>query len=476
MKKILSMLIILSMLLSLFACKAPDNQGGNGGEENGGNEGGGEEPEVSYSFINGVNLDQFKIVYSADDLDYAKRAAEYIKSEIKVRTNLDLPLVTDSEATSAHEIVVGNTARAISERLDAETEGLEFAILAEENAIALEGDYFVIAAAAYFFVETYVPSDDFSATIPTAATVHEPIVKEAKNFIMLIGDGMGVNQTLLFDYLDDVSGYSDGENQFYGYMLPYMGYSRTDSLSGTTDSAAGATALSTGYKTYNEHVGRDKDGNDITLMTELFGSLGKKTAVMSTENQTGATPSSFSAHAYDRNDSADILDSQVALKEKYGTVIDCGYDYYTARYIKVIENHITDTLSKVEGDEGFFLMYEEAHIDKHNHDNEMDKTFLALIRFNQAIGRFMEFAFYNPETFILITADHESGGLILGDDGMLKYTSEEHTSADVPVFAYGDGAELFGGKTVENIQIAHTIASFVGVTDHGDQSTYQYLK
>ena len=121
-------------------------------------------------------------------------------------------------------------------------------------------------------------------------------------------------------------------------------------------------------------------------------------------------------------------------------------------------------------------MYEEAHIDKHNHDNDMEDTFLALIRFNQAIARFMEFAFYNPDTFVLITADHESGGLVLGEDGMLKYTTEEHTSADVPVFAYGDGAELFDGKTIENIQIAHTIASFIGVTDFGDQREYQYLK
>ncbi len=455
MKKILFLLITLAMAISLFACKKP-----------------------SKSFINGVNLEDFSIVYSENDLDYSKRAAEYVKSEILARTGLDLPLIKDSEAVGEHEIVVGNTSRAISERLDADTEGVEFAILAEDNSVALEGDYFVIAAAAYYFIETYVPSDDFSAEIPKESRVLSPIVKEAKNFIMLIGDGMGVNQTLLFDHINNDIEYGDGENLFYGYMLPYMGYSRTDSLSGTTDSAAGGTALSSGYKTINGYVGLDENKEAHENLTELFGSMGKATAVMSTETKSGATPSSFSAHVDDRDKTADLVKSQLDTTAKYGTVIECGFDYYTARYMKnSIEKRITDTLATISADEdGFFLMYEEAHIDKHCHNNDMDKTFDALVRFNQAIARFMEFAFYNPDTFILITADHETGGLTLGEDGKLAYTSEEHSSADVPVFAYGDGAELFDGKTVENIQIAHTIASFVGVLDFGDQSEYQYLK
>lgn len=472
MKKTLSLLIIFSMMLSLFACKPGKENQGREGE---GNQGG--EQEVSYSFINDVNLENFSIVYSENDLDYSKRAAEYIKSEILARTGLDLPLKKDSEAAENYEIVVGNTNREISERLDAECEDLQFSILAEDNAVALEADYFVIAAAAYYFIDTYVPSDDFSASIPKETRVLDPIVKEAENFILLIGDGMGVNQTLLFDYLDDVSGYSDGENQFYGYMLPYMGYSRTNSLSGTTDSAAGGTALSTGYKTTNGSVGRDKDGEDLLLFTEFCASLGMSTAVMSTENRTGATPSSFSAHADSRNDSSDILDSQYLLEANCGTVIDCGYDYYTKNYMKVIDRHINETLGKISTDEdGFFLMYEEAHIDKHCHSNEAADTFLALIRFNQAIARFMEFAFYNPDTFILITADHETGGLTFGDDGSVSYTSDDHTSANVPIFAYGIGAELFDGKTVENIQIPMTIASLLGVTDFGDQSEFSYLK
>ena len=87
----------------------------------------------------------------------------------------------------------------------------------------------------------------------------------------------------------------------------------------------------------------------------------------------------------------------------------------------------------------------------------------------------MEFAFYNPDTFVLITADHETGKLYPDEDGTLAYHHDDHSSANVPTFTYGAGAELFDGAEVENIQIAHTIAALMGVEDFGDQSVYQSL-
>ena len=426
--------------------------------------------------INGASLEDYVIIYDEDSLDYNKRAAEHIQSVAKQRYGIDLPILDDGSAKGSCEIVVGETSREISASLEAQTEGLEFAILAQGTSIALEGDYFVIAAAAYYFMEVYASGDGTSVTVPEEVSVHEPIVKEAKNFILLIGDGMGVYQTRLFEYLENGVEYGDGEDIFYGYMLPYMGYSRTDSLSGTTDSAAGGTALACGIKTYNEYIGRDKDQNDVKSITELAHELRKSAAVMSTETQTGATPASFSAHADSRNSSSEIIESIYAGKAKYGTLVDCGYNYYSSKYMTLIENRITDALATVGANEnGFFLMYEEAYIDKHCHDNNLEKTFEALVRFNQAIARFMEFAFYNPDTFILITADHETGKLYPDEDGMLAYHHDDHSSANVPVFAYGAGAELFDGAEVENIQIAHTVAALMGVEDFGDQSVYQSL-
>ena len=99
-----------------------------------------------------------------------------------------------------------------------------------------------------------------------------------------------------------------------------------------------------------------------------------------------------------------------------------------------------------------------------------------MVRFNQAIALFMEYAFYNPETMVIITADHETGGLHLDENGEFQFVSEEHTSTNVPVFAYGARADVFGGKTIENVQIAKTIAALFGVKIEGtDPENYPAL-
>ena len=424
--------------------------------------------------LNGANITEYTIIYDADGLDYNKRAAEYIRDTLKSRFDVKIPVFDDLAAKGEHEIVIGETSRPISKELNEETNGFEFAMMTKGGSVALEADYFVIAAAAYFFLDTYLIDADHNFITEAGVSIHQPIEKEAKNFIFLIGDGMGVNQTKLYSYLEDTSDYSDGESGFYGYMFPYQGFSRTRSLSGITDSAAGGTALSTGYKTYNSYVGLDKNKASLKSLTELAAEMGKATAVMSTENKTGATPASFSAHASDRNDSTVILETQAELVAKHGTIIDCGYDYYNERYMKSIEKHITDTLTKLSADEdGFFLMYEEAHIDKHCHVNDINDTYLALIRFNQAIARFMEYAFYHPDTVVVITADHETGGLhIVGEE--LVYSSDYHTADDVPVFAWGMGVESLGNTTVENIDIAKLFASLMGEESFGDQSNEWY--
>ena len=426
--------------------------------------------------INGVLLNDYTIVYDESALDYNKRAAEYIKNTAHSRYGITLSIVDDATEKSAHEIVVGETSREISSTLDAETKGLEFSIIAKDGSIALEGNYFLIAAAAFYFMENHALTNAQSSVVLETVSVHEPIVKEAKNYIMLIGDGMGVYHTKTFEYLENDRDFGDGENTFYGNMLPYQGFSKTDALWGiTTDSAAGGTALACGKKTNRGYLGVDKDLKVLKSLTELATERGMSTAVMSTESQEGATPASFLVHIASRSHPS--LGNHIReAQKKLGTIINCGeYDYNT-RYNKLLESKIEDTLNKVSSNEnGFFMMYEEAQIDKHSHDNELDKAFSAVIRFNQAIARFMEFAFYNPDTFILITADHETGELKPDENGNLTYNYDDHTSADVQIFAYGHKADLFNGVTIENIQIAHTIASFMGDDNFGDQSEFQSL-
>ena len=105
----------------------------------------------------------------------------------------------------------------------------------------------------------------------------------------------------------------------------------------------------------------------------------------------------------------------------------------------------------------------------------MEDTFNSVVRFNQIIGIVMEYAFYNPDTFVLITADHETGDLQRSSAGAFFYNQTDHSDANVPVFAYGIGAELFNGVTVENTQIPKTIASMMGVKDFGAKDSYNSL-
>ncbi len=422
---------------------------------------------ASDTALNGVDISEYTIVFSMSQPDYNKTAANYIKDAIKTATGIELEVKTDSSEAFAHEIIVGETNRPLSSELNADTKPLEFAFLANETSVAMEADYFVIAAAAYYFVDTYITGDKFDITIPETVTLGAPIVEKPNNFIFLIGDGMGVHQTKMFEYAPTPSGVTtDGETAFYGYMLPYRGNAKTNSLSsGATDSAASGTALATGYKTINRYIGKDKNKNDVMSLTELANSLGKATAVMSTEKLTGATPAAFSAHVNDRGDSAGITASQ---KNLVGTILKTTGD---SNNDKVNTSTIKKVLNELSKDEdGFFIMYEEAYIDKHCHNNDFDKAYKAMYRFNQAIGQFMEFAFYNPDTFLLITADHETGDL-RPVNGELKYHSGDHSQANVYIFTYGIGAEIFNGVTIENVQIPKTIAKMWGKNDFGDTSS-----
>ena len=453
-KRILAFILAAAMALILFGCgqKAPEGPA-----------------------INGVSLDQYAIVYSDTDTDYALRAAEYLQAQIKEITGVELPLQEDSAVTAKYEIVVGDTEREISQKLDAET-GNRFALMSYKKQVALEGEYFLIAAAAYYFVQTYITQGVFNAQIPEEALLCSPMTEQANNYIILIGDGMGIHHTKLCEepplQLKREDGYSDGENIFYGYLLPWQGTARTNSLSGLTDSAAAGTALATGFKTYNESIGLDGNGEPVQNLTELANALGMATAVMSTEVKTGATPSAFLAHVADRDEKNALLESQKII-EQAGTIVACDFDYYEPRQLqRKVEGTVLETLETLEQDpDGFFMMYEEAYIDKHSHDNNLNTTYLAVARFNQVIGRVMEYAYYNPDTFVLITADHETGDLKYGASGTMEFHIDKHTDQDVQIFVHGQGSEIFAGVNIENTQIPKTLAKMWGVDDFGDPTT-----
>ena len=323
--------------------------------------------------------------------------------------------------------------------------------------------------------------------------------REIKNVIYLIGDGMGFNHLEKTKTERDVTLVMDS--------FAIKGASRTRSLSSSvTDSAAGGTALSTGTRTGNGMIGVYYTDKNATVsypknITELCMENGMMTGVITTDATSGATPASFSAHSSDRNNTEDITDDQLKSDidliwgKANGVVTKSsaesnGYTYI-ATYDEMMAleegsksfGQFTNSLWKTkqadkntpnleqmavkavdildDTEEGFFLMIEGAHIDKHSHNNESEKMTEALVEFDRTIDAMLKYAEADGETLVVVTADHETGGITLEDNAYV-FTRGGHSAADVPVLVYGSDKLISNGETVDNYQIPIRIAYILG--------------
>jgi alkaline phosphatase len=330
--------------------------------------------------------------------------------------------------------------------------------------------------------------------------------KGPKNIILFIGDGMGLAQIY-------ASMTANGGSLFLQNFI-YCGFSKTYSASDyITDSAAGGTALACGIKTYNGAIGVDTAQVPVPNIREMAEKKGLKTGIVSTSAINHATPASFLAHQYSRGNyeeiAADIAATQVDViigggtkffeKRKDGRNLskelqDKGYQVlYKMDDIKKVksgklagltaEEHnvpmpgrgemlvpATETAINLlsQGKKGFFLMVEGSEIDFLAHSNHAPGVIRETLDMDRAIGAALEFAAKNKETLIIVTADHETGGMTINEgnnttgDITAKFTSLEHTGICVPVFAFGPGAEQFGGF-MENTEIARKMMKLLGV-------------
>ncbi|MFB9076703.1 alkaline phosphatase [Flavobacterium procerum] len=334
----------------------------------------------------------------------------------------------------------------------------------------------------------YQNTEFYQAYVPKKATAFAKN-KKPKNIILLIGDGMGLTQIY--------SGYTANKGQLNLFNIPTQGFSITyASDSYITDSAAGATAMATGNKTNNRFISVDEKGKPLELITQQLAKKNFKTAIISAGNITDATPAAFYAHQPERsfsepiaadflNSSADILiggGSKEFTSRKDGKniaeeLIKKGYSFSdkfasldtlkNSRFV-VLDNDAVvskkdgrgnflgkslakaiSTFSKTKNP--FFIMAEGAQIDYGGHQTNVEYVVREMLDFDQLAGQAMEFVDNNPDTLLIITADHETGGLSLIDGNIEKgyvhgsFSTNDHTSVPVPVFAYGPGAEKFSG-------------------------------
>ena len=321
--------------------------------------------------------------------------------------------------------------------------------------------------------------------------------RQPKNIILMIGDGMGLAQLY--------SGMTANGGHLFIENFTNCGFSKTYSSDNyVTDSAAGGTALSSGTKTYNGAIGVDPDKKPIPNIRELAEKSGLKTGLVSTSAITHATPASFIAHVDSRGSyediAADFLKTNIDVfigggqknfeARKDGRNLskelkDKGYQVqYTIEDIQKVKSGklagftapehnkpmpergemlvpATQTAITLlsQSAKGFFLMVEGSEIDFLAHENKTPGVVLETLDFDRAIGAALKFAAANGETLIIVTADHETGGMTInGGDYqtgkvVAKYTSGGHTGVAVPVFAFGPGAEQFTGF-MENTDIA----------------------
>ena len=355
-----------------------------------------------------------------------------------------------------------------------------------------------------------------TSTISLINRAKVPANIKAKNVIFLIGDGMGLTQVSAAAIKNN--------NELFLKKFPVIGIHNAQPSEGLiTDSAAGATAFSTGQKTFNGAIGLGADSSTYQTILEECDAKGMSTGMVATSTIVHATPASFIAHRPSRKQyediAADFMDTEIDYfvgggkryfdrrsKDDRNLVIEMqekGYvvnDYFQKDFKDIVIDSKSNFAYFTADDDpipfskgrdyllaaskagmeflqyhddpndtkGFFMMIEGSQIDWGGHANNADYVISELLEFDNVVGAALKFAKEDGETLVLVTADHETGGMAINsgstvDSLNISFSSGYHTATLIPVYAYGPGAELFGGF-YENTDIYQKLKIAMGLT------------
>lgn len=291
----------------------------------------------------------------------------------------------------------------------------------------------------------------------------------------MIGDGMGPAYTTAYRYFKDDPTTKSVEQTVFDTMLTGMARTYPDDHTVVTDSAASATALSSGHKSYNGAIAVDTDKKPLKTMLEIAKQRGMTTALLATSQINHATPASFAAHNESRNNydeiANDYIDNKIAGKlpvdlmlgggTKYfirddRNLVDefkaAGYQYgddiqnldqitqlpaiglYAAKGLPFALDENPTRLTKLtskaldlldnQNKDGFFVMIEGSQIDWCGHANDIACAMAEMDDFASAIEKAKAYVDKNKDTLLVITADHSTGGLTLGAHGQYKWEAD----------------------------------------------------
>lgn len=323
----------------------------------------------------------------------------------------------------------------------------------------------------------------------------------AKNVILMIGDGMGKEIIKGSEVVKGDKLVMSGMK----YKTTVTTYSQSvkDGNAEYTDSAASATAISTGVKTLNGYVGLDAKGEELETICEYAQSLDMETGLVVRQVVSHATPAGMVAHNSSRDNYQQILREMVRsdVNVLFGggsqyynnpkvkkTVDECGYKYISkadelnaltkdddkvlgmfaydnmgaADMSPSLKTMTSKTLDMLDNDKGFFLMVEGSNIDSYEHNGNMKEVLGQMQGFDQTIDFVLDWAEEHPGTLVIVTADHETGGVKIPDNPKPEdindscFTSGgKHTNADVWLFASGAQAKgLCEKDLIDNTDIA----------------------
>lgn len=336
-----------------------------------------------------------------------------------------------------------------------------------------------------------MPTQTFTYEHPYAVEkLQAPKGKKVKNVILMIGDGM----SLMHVY----TAWAANRGKLWLENAQATGLSKTWAVNKlVTDSGSGGTSLATGIKTVYHAVGVDSEGKPLTSLVDVAKELGKDAGMAVTCRLWDATPCDFCCHNIDRDKEEELVgdyptsgvdfvfgggaqkftnrkDGRDIFKElqKKGyhvsRTLDDFFAYDKNSRIFAVPYDKDTPLPDERGDllarasmkgislmnqnkNGFFMMIEGSQLDDYGHFNQLDLLMKETLDFDQTVGEVMKWAAKDGETLVVVTADHETGGLTLvngnKDEGRVEccFSTKDHSGAMVPVYAFGPGAENFTG-------------------------------
>lgn len=296
-----------------------------------------------------------------------------------------------------------------------------------------------------------------------------------KNIIYMIGDGMGPAYLAAYRYYMDDPATKEVDNTIFDELWRGVASTYPDDDTYVTDSAAGATALATGVKSYNGAISVNRQHIPIGTMMQIAKRLGKANGIVASSQINHATPASFLSHNKTRRAYNEIADMYYDYRINGKTVADVMLGGGTSYFIREDRNLVeefkkegfqyadswqqldkltttpamallsdvalpaalnTDVESPLAtlttkalelltpAEKGFVLMVEGSQIDWCGHDNDIACAMAEMHDFAKAIRVAKEYVDQHPDTLLVITADHETGGLSLGANGIYEWRTD----------------------------------------------------